>query len=123
MIRRVFAQSGRVGPLRLVRVNAVGTSFHADDLALQAAADASESFPDGVFWVPLAPLRDPALVLSSIARTLAVAEEPGTALEETLTAHLSGKTLLCLLDNVEHLLPDAAERYLSTSLFEGLTDD
>jgi predicted ATPase/class 3 adenylate cyclase len=79
-------------------------------LALQAAAEASESFPDGVFWVPLAPLRDPALVVSSIARTLAVAEEPGTALEETLTAHLSGKTLLCLLDSVEHLLPEAAER-------------
>jgi predicted ATPase len=79
-------------------------------LALQAAAEASESFPDGVYWVPLAPLRDPALLLSSLARTLAVAEEPGIALEDTLTAHLSDKSLLCLLDNIEHLLPEAAER-------------
>ncbi|MGH3136333.1 MAG: ATP-binding protein [Gaiellaceae bacterium] len=79
-------------------------------LALQAAAQASESFPDGVFWVPLAPLRDPELVLPALARTLAVSEEPGTLLEETLVAHLSGKTLLLLLDNVEHLLPPAAQR-------------
>jgi predicted ATPase len=78
-------------------------------LALQAAAAASESFPDGVFWVPLAPLRDPELVLPSLARTLTVAEEPGLPLEQTLAAHLSGKSLLVLLDNVEHLLPDAAE--------------
>src|SRR4029450_61156 len=52
----------------------------------------------------------PALLLSSLARTLAVAEEPGIALEDTLTAHLSDKSLLCLLDNIEHLLPEAAER-------------
>jgi predicted ATPase/class 3 adenylate cyclase len=79
-------------------------------LALQAAAAASESFPDGVFWVPLAPLRDPNLVVPSLARALGVSEEAGTPLEETLVGHLSGKTQLLLLDNVEHLLPPAAER-------------
>jgi predicted ATPase len=79
-------------------------------LALQAAAEASESFPDGVFWVPLAPLRDAELVLPSLARALALSEEPGVLLEDTLSAQLSGKSLLVLLDNVEHLLPSAAER-------------
>jgi predicted ATPase/class 3 adenylate cyclase len=79
-------------------------------LALQAAAEASESFPDGIFWVPLAPLREPGLVLSTLARTLTVSEEQGTPLEDTLAAHLSGKRLLLLLDNVEHLLPRVAER-------------
>ena len=79
-------------------------------LALQAAAAASESFPDGVFWVPLAPLRDPELVLPTLARTLNVTDDSGTPLAETLGAHLSGKSLLVLLDNVEHLLPPAAER-------------
>jgi predicted ATPase len=79
-------------------------------LALQAAAEASEFFPDGLYWVPLAPLRDPELVLPSLARVLAVGEEPGTPLEDTLVAHLSGRSLLVLLDNVEHLLPPAAER-------------
>jgi predicted ATPase/class 3 adenylate cyclase len=79
-------------------------------LALQAAAEASESFPDGVFWVPLASLRDPGLVLPTLARTLTLTEEPGRTLEETLATHLGGKRLLLLLDNVEHLLPSAAER-------------
>jgi len=36
-------------------------------LALQAVAEAADSFPDGVWWVPLASLRDPGLVLSSVA--------------------------------------------------------
>jgi predicted ATPase len=79
-------------------------------LALQAAAESSELFPDGIFWVPLAPLRDPELVLPSLAQALAVSEEAGTPLEDRLVAHLSGKSLLVLLDNVEHLLPLAAER-------------
>jgi predicted ATPase/class 3 adenylate cyclase len=79
-------------------------------LALQVAAEASEAFPDGVFWVPLATLRDPELVLPSVARALAVSDEPDTPIEETLVSYLSGKTLLLVLDNVEHLLPPAAER-------------
>ena len=77
-------------------------------LALQAAAEASESFPDGVFWVPLAPLRDPELVLSSLAQTLEVREEPDRPLQDTLGAHVAGKRLLLVLDNLEHLLPQAA---------------
>ena len=40
-------------------------------LALQAAAEASDAYPDGVFWAPLAPLRDSALVLPTIAAALA----------------------------------------------------
>jgi len=79
-------------------------------LALQAAAAASESFSDGVLWVPLAPLRDPELVLPTLAQTLSVSEEAGKPLEETLVAYLSGKSVLLLLDDLEHLLPQAAER-------------
>jgi predicted ATPase len=60
--------------------------------------------------VPLAPLRDAELVLPSLARALALSEEPGVLLEDTLSAQLSGKSLLVLQDNVEHLLPSAAER-------------
>ena len=39
-------------------------------LALQAAGLASDAYPDGVWWIPLAPLRDPALVLATAAQTL-----------------------------------------------------
>lgn len=76
-------------------------------LALQAAAEVSESFPDGIYWVPLAPLRDPELVLSSVAEALGVKEEPDRPMQNTLSAHLAAGHLLLVLDNLEHLLPKA----------------
>jgi predicted ATPase/class 3 adenylate cyclase len=79
-------------------------------LALQIAADAAEDFPDGVWWVPLAALRDPALMSTALARSLDVDEEPGRRIEETLEERLSGKQSLLLLDNAEHLLPEVASR-------------
>jgi lactoylglutathione lyase len=70
-------------------------------LALQAAAAAADRFPDGVFWVPLAPLRDPGLVLESVSQ--AVGSSNG------LAEHLADKRLLLLLDNFEHLISAAGE--------------
>jgi predicted ATPase/class 3 adenylate cyclase len=77
-------------------------------LALQAVADAAEAFPNGVWWVPLASVRDPGLVLSSVALALGVPEHSGRGLEETLADVLSPSRALLLLDNLEHLLPAAA---------------
>ncbi len=77
-------------------------------LALQAAAEVSDDHPDGVFWVALAPLRDPHLALSQVAQALEVKEAPGQGIAATLTARLAGKRLLLLLDNAEHLLPGIA---------------
>ncbi|HLB19663.1 MAG TPA: adenylate/guanylate cyclase domain-containing protein, partial [Gaiellaceae bacterium] len=77
-------------------------------LALQAAAEASDHYPDGIWWVPLAPLRDSSLLHSAVAQALEVQEQPGRELEETLTAELAGKRALILLDNAEHLLPGVA---------------
>ena len=77
-------------------------------LALQAVADAADGFPDGVWWVPLASLRDPALVLSSVALALGVPEQSGQGLEETLMDVLSSGRAILLLDNLEQLLPGAA---------------
>jgi len=76
-------------------------------LALQAAAAARDAFADGVFFVPLAPLSDPGLVLPTIAQALGVAESPGQAIGDTLAAALRGKRLLLLLDNFEQILPAA----------------
>ncbi len=77
-------------------------------LALQAAAEVSDAFPGGLWWVALAALRDAALVLPSIAQTLGVMEEQGRALVDTLGNRLDGKRLLLVLDNAEHLLPEIA---------------
>jgi predicted ATPase/class 3 adenylate cyclase len=79
-------------------------------LALQAAAEASDRYPDGICWVPLSPLGSPDLLLSAVARALELKEQPGGDLSEMLGAELAGKRMLLLLDNAEHLLPEAAEQ-------------
>ena len=76
-------------------------------LALQAAAEASDRYPGGVFWVALASLRDHRLVLL-LAQVLEVSEQPGRELMDTLASHLAAKRLLLVLDNTEHLLPELA---------------
>jgi predicted ATPase len=77
-------------------------------LALQAAAEAAADFPDGLAWVALAPLRDPALVVAAVAQALELKEELGRPLADIVVDHLSNKRQLLLLDNAEHLLPQAA---------------
>jgi predicted ATPase len=68
-------------------------------LAAQAAADVSELYPDGVFWVGLASLHDSALVLPTIAQVLGE--------KENVAKHIGSKRLLLLLDNFEHVVEAA----------------
>jgi len=70
-------------------------------LALQAAAAAADAYPDGVYWVPLAPLRDPALVLETAARVLGS--------KNGLAEHIADKTMLCLFDNFEQVVEASAD--------------
>ncbi|HKC77025.1 MAG TPA: adenylate/guanylate cyclase domain-containing protein, partial [Gaiellaceae bacterium] len=78
-------------------------------LALQAAAEAADDFAEGVWWVPLAALRDPGLVLRHTARMVGIVEQPDRPLEDVLAELLQGKRMLLLLDNAEHLLPEATD--------------
>ncbi|MBA2664412.1 MAG: AAA family ATPase [Bradymonadaceae bacterium] len=89
--------------LTLIGAGGVGKT----SLALQAAREALEAFPDGVFFVPLASIGDPDLVLAMIAQALSVREASAQALFETIKASLRDKKMLLLLDNLEHL-PEAA---------------
>jgi len=73
-------------------------------LALAVAEAAMDAFADGVAFVPLAPLRNPGLVVSAIAGPVGVRELGGQPLLETLVAALSRRHLLLVLDNFEHLL-------------------
>ncbi len=84
---------------RLVTLTGPGGSGKTR-LALQAAADAIEDFPHGVFWVPLQALHDPALVLPTIAQT--VGSKNG------LSEHLGDKRMLLLLDNLEQVIEAAS---------------
>jgi predicted ATPase/transcriptional regulator with XRE-family HTH domain len=76
-------------------------------LALQVAVDALEHFEDGVFWVDLAPTRDPGAVISTIARSIGVTEAEGMPLTARLVQHVREKRMLLLLDNFEQVLPAA----------------
>ena len=67
-------------------------------LALQAAAEASDEFTGGVWWTPLAPLRDPGLVLTEVARTLGVVPGQGDGLVGALAARLAGERAMLVLD-------------------------
>jgi len=78
-------------------------------LGLQVAAELSESFASGVFFVDLAPLSNPSLVLSTIAQTLGIQEAAGQPLLERLKEGLWQKQLLLLLDNFEQVLSAAAQ--------------
>ncbi|HLZ72209.1 MAG TPA: AAA family ATPase, partial [Dehalococcoidia bacterium] len=76
-------------------------------LALQAAAATIDAFPDGVFFVDLAPLADPALVPSAVAQALGVQGLTDTVLRVIVLRFLRDKQVLLVLDNYEHLLAAA----------------
>jgi len=78
-------------------------------LGLQVAADLSDLFASGVFFVNLAPISDPALVVPTIAETLVIREGSGQALLERLAEHLRQRQMLLLLDNFEQVV-SAAEQ-------------
>jgi predicted ATPase len=61
-----------------------------------------------VWFLDLAPMRDPALLMSEAARILGVREEPDKPLLRTLCAHLKSRRMLLILDNCEHLVEPSA---------------
>jgi len=73
-------------------------------LALQAAAELLDAYPDGVWFVDLAPLTDAALVPGAALAAIGAHEQPGRSAVETLIDLLGSKTALLVLDNCEHLL-------------------
>jgi predicted ATPase/DNA-binding CsgD family transcriptional regulator len=76
-------------------------------LALAASARLLDRFADGVFFVDLSALRDPALVPSTIARSLGVHETGDEPLMQSIQRHLAPRAVLLVLDNFEQLLPAA----------------
>ena len=76
-------------------------------LAVEAVAAAGRPVADAAVFVDLSPLRDPALVVPAIARTVGVRDLGNRPVAESLQLYLRDKRLLLLLDNFEHLLPAA----------------
>src|SRR5262249_53748812 len=73
-------------------------------LAVRAASDALERFPDGAWWVDLASLSDERLVGAAIAGALGVRPLPGVTELQAVGMYLVQRRALIVLDNCEHLL-------------------
>ena len=78
-------------------------------LSLQAAVDVMDDYPDGVWFVELAPLTDPQLVPQAVASVLGVKEEAGRPVIEALMSCVSDRQCLVVLDNCEHLVQACAD--------------
>jgi predicted ATPase/transcriptional regulator with XRE-family HTH domain len=78
-------------------------------LAVQAAAELKEHFANGVFFVNLAPIRDPAIVPNTIARALGIWDEGECSQLESLQAYIQAKQMLLLLDNFEQVISAASQ--------------
>ncbi|MDQ2762777.1 MAG: adenylate/guanylate cyclase domain-containing protein, partial [Pseudomonadota bacterium] len=103
-----------LGETRLLTLTGTGGAGKTR-LALQAAAEVIEDFPDGVWLVDLAPLTDPELLPQAVAGVLGLGEEGGDrTLTATLTDALRLKSLLLVWDNCEHLVDACA--HLAESL-------
>ncbi|HET6447423.1 MAG TPA: LuxR C-terminal-related transcriptional regulator, partial [candidate division Zixibacteria bacterium] len=77
-------------------------------LAVQVARESAGQYRDGVYFVSLAAIIDPALVPNAIAQVLGVVEQPNMPLVDSLNRYFGDKQLLLLLDNYEHLLDSAS---------------
>lgn len=78
-------------------------------LAIQLAASQLEAFPDGIWFVELAPLSDPTLLPQIVASVLNVREHPQQLLQDSIRDAVRGKRMLIMLDNCEHLIEACAQ--------------
>ena len=76
-------------------------------LSLQLAADVSDRFPDGLWFVPLEPVRDPSLIAATILTTVGLVESGGRAARDILVEWLAPKQALLVLDNFEQVIDGA----------------
>ena len=78
-------------------------------LALQVAAEALDAFPDGCWFVELASLGNPGLVVQAVANILAVEEQGNRSRADAVVERLATQRVLLVLDNAEHLVQPCAE--------------
>ena len=102
-----------LGDDRLVTLTGAG-GIGKTRLAVQVATQIAAEFGDGVWYVDLAPITDPALVAVTAARALGLPDQPGRSTTDTLLRFIGDRHMLMVLDNCEHLLDATAA--LTTAL-------
>ena len=89
-------------------------------LAIKAGKSLTERFPDGVWFVDLAPLTESSRVVAAVAQVLGLREESDKDLDTVVSDHIGDKKLLLILDNCEHLLSSCAN--LVNRLFDSCAE-
>ena len=112
-LREVKVQLGQFRLVTLLGMGGLGKTR----LSLRVATELLAQFPDGVWFIDLAPLRDDTHVASEVAQVLGLREEPSRPLAQTLGAALKTKRMLLIFDNCEHLIKASAE--LANTLLRG----
>jgi predicted ATPase/DNA-binding XRE family transcriptional regulator len=105
MAVRQLLQDDAVRLVTLIGPGGVGKTR----LALGVAELVDDAFPDGQVFIELARLRDPSLMLSSVATALGIRESGARAFLDAVRDFLREREMLLILDNFEHLLPAAAQ--------------
>jgi DNA-binding SARP family transcriptional activator len=98
VIALVGEQRGRI--LTLTGPGGIGKTR----LAIEAAAKLRDDFPDGVYYVPLAAVRDPRIVVSAILEQLGLHPQSGDSEDQALLRGVAGGKLLLVLDNLEQVV-------------------
>jgi predicted ATPase len=93
---------------RLVTLTGVG-GVGKTRLALEAARQISDEFPDGVWLFELAAVTDPAAIPDAVAAVLGITQQPDKTMAESVAAAVEGRIRLLVFDNCEHVLDAAAD--------------
>lgn len=104
-VREVRELIGRARLITLLGMGGLGKTR----LSLRVAAQVLARFPDGVWFLDFAPIRDPALIASEAAQVLGIREEPGRPLLQTLAAAVRQRRTLLIFDNCEHVIKASAD--------------
>ena len=92
---------------RLVTVTGPG-GIGKTRLSLQVVAELMNTFPDGVYFVDLAPIREPEQIVLAVAHTLGVVDAPGRPVRDRVRSWLAERQVLLLLDNCEQVVAGVA---------------
>jgi predicted ATPase/DNA-binding SARP family transcriptional activator len=104
-VQRLLTAPGQGRLLTLIGVGGSGKTR----LALQASQAVRDHFPEGLWFVDLAPLADSALVPKTVAAALGLVEEPGRPILTLLIDGIRARHGLLILDNCEHLINASAD--------------